>query len=202
MAFSRTTLLAVLAASAALMGATDAFAPPAASRSITIAQRTVSAPALSLSTMDDDVATEEAVDILLENSELEGEEADEEETIPARFISEQRIAELRETHRRHPTDTGSPEFQVAGMTERISHLTQHLREHPKDFSTRRGLVALVNKRRRLLNYLFREDEQAYVEIVAALGIRHKVPSAIASKEDAYGRFPVQKNTKGKSKMKN
>merc|ERR1712029_926138 len=83
------------------------------------------------------------------------------------------MGELRETHRRHPTDTGSPEYQVAGMTERISHLTSHLKAHPKDFSTRRGLVALVNKRRRLLNYLYKEDEQRYVEIVGALGIPTK-----------------------------
>ena len=87
------------------------------------------------------------------------------------------------------------------MTERISHLTSHLKEHPKDFSTRRGLVALVNKRRRLLNYLYKEDEQRYADIVGALGIRHKVPGAIASKEDKYGRFPQQKSNKGKSMMK-
>ena len=152
--------------------------------------------------MDDDVATDdEPATVLLEGSDLDGEEASEEDPTPARFLSQQRLAELRETHRRHPTDTGSPEYQVAGMTERISHLTQHLKDHPKDFSTRRGLVALVNKRRRLLNYLFREDEQRYVDIVGALGIRHKVPGAIPSKEDKYGRFPGQKNLKGKSKMK-
>ncbi len=151
--------------------------------------------------MDDDVATEdEPQDVLLESSDLEGEDSEEEESIPASYLSQQRIAELRTTWRRHETDTGSPEFQVAGMTERISHLTQHLKSHPKDFSTRRGLVALVNKRRRLLNYLFKEDEQRYVDIVGALGIRHKVPGAIASKEDKYGRFPGQKASKGKSKM--
>lgn len=112
-----------------------------------------------------------------------------------------RIQEIRVKHRRHETDTGSPEYQVAGMTERISHLTNHLKEHPKDFSTRRGLVALVNKRRRLLNYLYGEDEKRYVEIVGSLGIRHKVPGAIPSREDIYGRFPAAKPNKGKSKMK-
>lgn len=122
--------------------------------------------------------------------------------LPASYISAQRIASLRITHRRHATDVGSPEYQVAGMTERISHLTNHLKAHPKDFSTRRGLVALVNKRRRLLNYLFVSDTKGYVEIVAALGIRHKVPGAIPSKEDEYGEFPGQKKiNRGKSKMK-
>eukprot|EP01083_Nonionella_stella_P040712 110378_1 len=198
MAFNRQTLLTVLAASAALMGAVEAFAPPA--RSINIA-RTCASP-IAMSSMETEVATEEEpVDVLLEASELASEDGGEEEATPARFLSQQRIAELRIAHRRHETDTGSPEFQVAGMTERISHLTAHLKEHPKDFSTRRGLVALVNKRRRLLNYLFSEDEQRYVDIVGALGIRHKVPGAIPSKEDAYGRFPGQKSSKGKSKMK-
>ncbi len=151
--------------------------------------------------IDDDVATEEdAGEEILSASDLDGEEGTE-EAIPARFLSAQRIQELREQHRRHETDTGSPEFQVAGMTERISHLTQHLKEHPKDFSTRRGLVALVNKRRRLLNYLYREDEQSYADIVSALGVRHRVPGAIPSKEDQYGRFPGQKSSKGKSKNK-
>jgi small subunit ribosomal protein S15 len=191
--FSRSTLLVVLAASAALMSV-DAFAPPA--------QFARTCAPLPLSTMDDDVAVaEEPADVLLEAAELDAEEGGAEEATPARFLSAQRITELRETYRRHDKDTGSPEYQVAGMTERISHLTSHLKEHPKDFSTRRGLVALVNKRRRLLNYLYREDEQRYVDIVGALGIRHKVPGAIPSKEDQYGRFPGQKNFKGKSKNK-
>mmetsp|Transcript_1285 Transcript_1285/g.2789 ORF Transcript_1285/g.2789 Transcript_1285/m.2789 type:complete len:206 (+) Transcript_1285:202-819(+) len=200
--FSRQTLLAALAVSAALMVA-EAFAPPSAARSIVNAPRTCAPFPLSLSTMEDDIATEEEpVDFLLSASDLDDEDAGEEEPAPPRFLSAQRIAELRETHRRHPTDTGSPEYQVAGMTERITHLTQHLKTHPKDFSTRRGLVALVNKRRRLLNYLFRENEQSYVDIVGALGIRHKVPGAIPSREDKYGRFPLQKGgSKGKSKVK-
>mmetsp|Transcript_27820 Transcript_27820/g.50715 ORF Transcript_27820/g.50715 Transcript_27820/m.50715 type:complete len:207 (-) Transcript_27820:199-819(-) len=204
--FTRQTLLAALAASATLMGVTvEAFAPPSAARSITMTPRTCNTPvAVSLSTMDDEVSTEEEpADYLLSASDLDDEEeGEEEDATPARFLSDARITELRETWRRHPTDTGSPEFQVAGMTERISYLTTHLKEHPKDYSTRRGLVALVNKRRRLLNYLFSEDEQRYVDIVGELKIRHKVPGAIASKEDKYGRFPGQKGgQKGKSNMK-
>ena len=114
---------------------------------------------------------------------------------PAWYASQQRMAELRETHRRHAKDTGSPEYQVAGMTERISYLTKHLQQHPKDFSTRRGLVALVNKRRRLLNYLFKENEAKYVEIVQSLGIRHKAPSNVENREEKYSRFPKQKAVK-------
>jgi len=156
--------------------------------------------------MDDVISAidDEQADYLLSASDLDGDDdpASDADPDPAPYLSAMRITELRETYRRHPTDTGSPEFQVAGMTERISYLTVHLKEHPKDFSTRRGLVALVNKRRRLLNYLFSEDEERYVTIVNALGIRHKVPGRVPTKEDKYGRYPLQKGgTKGKSKMK-
>jgi ribosomal protein S15 len=83
---------------------------------------------------------------------------------------------------------------VAGMTERISYLTKHLQQHPKDFSTRRGLVAMVNKRRRLLNYLYTEDQEKYISIIASLGIRHKAP-AMFDKETRYSSYPRQKAIK-------
>lgn len=114
---------------------------------------------------------------------------------PAWYASQQRMDELREKYRRHDKDTGSPEYQVAGMTERISYLTKHLQQHPKDFSTRRGLVALVNKRRRLLNYLYKEDQDRYVQLVNSLGVRHKAPGLVESREDKYSRFPKQKAVK-------
>ena len=103
--------------------------------------------------------------------------------------------ELRAKYRLHEKDTGSPDYQVAGMTERIAYLTKHLQAHPKDFSTRRGLVALVNKRRRLLNYLAREDVNRYKELVAGLGIRHKAPGSVPDRAETYARFPQQKAAK-------
>ena len=69
-------------------------------------------------------------------------------------------------------DTGSTEVQVAVLTAEIKHLTEHLREHKKDHSTRRGLLTKVNRRRKLLNYLKREDSDSYVSIVSKLKIRH------------------------------
>mmetsp|Transcript_21056 Transcript_21056/g.24049 ORF Transcript_21056/g.24049 Transcript_21056/m.24049 type:complete len:114 (+) Transcript_21056:916-1257(+) len=102
---------------------------------------------------------------------------------------------LREMYRRSENDTGSPEYQVAGMTERISYLTKHLKIHPKDFSTRRGLVAMVNKRRRLLNYLSKREVERYKSLIKSLGIRHKAPGAVPSKSEKYGRFPKQKAVK-------
>lgn len=69
------------------------------------------------------------------------------------------------------TDTGSVKGQIAMFTERINRLTEHLKEHNKDFSTRLGLLKLVGKRRRLLNYLMKKDIDAYRALIAELGIR-------------------------------
>jgi small subunit ribosomal protein S15 len=71
----------------------------------------------------------------------------------------------------HATDTGSPEVQVALMTERINHLTEHLKVHPKDHHSRRGLLMLVGKRRRLLDYLKAQDVERYRTVIARLGLR-------------------------------
>jgi small subunit ribosomal protein S15 len=72
---------------------------------------------------------------------------------------------------KHDSDTGSPEVQVALLTERINHLTDHLREHRGDHHSRRGLLMLVGKRRRLLNYLRRQDVERYRALIASLGLR-------------------------------
>jgi small subunit ribosomal protein S15 len=74
-------------------------------------------------------------------------------------------------HKLHDTDTGSPEVQVAIFSERISQLTEHLKQNPKDHHSRRGLLLLVGKRRRLLDYLSRSDVQRYRALIAKLGIR-------------------------------
>ena len=71
----------------------------------------------------------------------------------------------------HDTDTGSPEVQVALLTERINMITDHLKIHSKDFSTRRGLLKLVGQRRRLLDYLKRKDVDRYSDLIKKLGIR-------------------------------
>jgi len=74
-------------------------------------------------------------------------------------------------HRLHETDTGSPEVQVAILTERINHLTEHLKVHKKDHHSRRGLLMLVGRRRRLLDYLRRNDVDRYRALIAELGLR-------------------------------
>jgi len=74
-------------------------------------------------------------------------------------------------HRLHETDTGSPEVQVAILTERINHLTEHLKVHKKDHHSRRGLLMLVGRRRRLLDYLRHNDVERYRALIAELGLR-------------------------------
>ncbi len=71
----------------------------------------------------------------------------------------------------HTTDTGSPEVQVALLTERINHLTEHLRSNQKDHHSRRGLLMMVGKRRRLLGYLRNQDVERYRSLIARLGLR-------------------------------
>jgi len=71
----------------------------------------------------------------------------------------------------HEGDTGSPEVQIALLTKRIAHLTEHLKEHKKDYGSRRGLLKMVGKRTRLLKYLMRTDRERYNAIVMRLGLR-------------------------------
>lgn len=72
----------------------------------------------------------------------------------------------------HGTDTGSPAVQVAQLTARIAELTEHFRSHPKDHHSRRGLLKMVGRRRRHLEYLKRTDLDGYRQVIAALGLRH------------------------------
>lgn len=71
----------------------------------------------------------------------------------------------------HETDTGSPEVQIALLTERVNHLTEHLKLHSKDFHSRRGLLMMVGRRRRLLDYLMKTDIASYRQLITELGLR-------------------------------
>ena len=85
-------------------------------------------------------------------------------------VLENKEETIRE-HRTHEGDTGSPEVQVAVLTRRIAHLTEHLREHKHDYHSRRGLLKMVGKRRRLLRYLQKKDVERYRALIARLGLR-------------------------------
>lgn len=87
------------------------------------------------------------------------------------MITKERKEELVSSFGKQPGDTGTAEVQIAIFSERISALTEHLKKHPKDHSTRRGLLKLVGKRRRLLNYLTERDIERYRAVTKELGIR-------------------------------
>lgn len=86
-------------------------------------------------------------------------------------ITKDRKRELIQDFRKSGNDTGSPEVQIAVLTKRINGLTEHLRVHSKDFASRRGLLMLVSRRRRLLDYLKRIEPQRYVDVITRLEIR-------------------------------
>lgn len=86
-------------------------------------------------------------------------------------MTKERKAEILKTYARSEGDTGSPEVQIALLTERITELTEHLKVHKKDNHSRRGLFMMVSDRRKLLNYLQEKDIERYRDIIAKLGIR-------------------------------
>jgi small subunit ribosomal protein S15 len=88
-------------------------------------------------------------------------------------LNKEQKSKLMEEYSRHETDTGSPEVQVAILTNRINQLTEHLRQHKHDESSRRGLLKLVGQRRRLLSYMRRNDYARYVALTEKLSIRRK-----------------------------
>ncbi|MFN8109513.1 MAG: 30S ribosomal protein S15 [Thermoleophilia bacterium] len=87
------------------------------------------------------------------------------------MLSKEQKNEIMGAHRRHESDTGSPQVQIAMLTQRINTLTDHLRSNKKDHHSRRGLLKMVGRRRRLLNYLQRTDLEGYRALVQQLGLR-------------------------------
>ena len=87
------------------------------------------------------------------------------------MITKDQKTAVIESNRTHETDTGSPEVQIAILSERIKQLTEHLKNHPNDDHSRLGMYKMVGKRRRLLEYLAKKDIERYRAIIAKLGIR-------------------------------
>lgn len=86
-------------------------------------------------------------------------------------ITKERKQAVIQDYKRAENDSGSPEVQIALLTTRINGLTEHMRTHSKDYASRRGLLAMVSRRRRLLDYLRKVNPQRYIEIIGRLGIR-------------------------------
>jgi small subunit ribosomal protein S15 len=87
------------------------------------------------------------------------------------MLSKERKTEIIDRFKKHDVDTGSPEVQIGILTEQINVLTEHLKTHSKDHHSRRGLLKMVGRRRRLLDYLMREDVERYRTVVKELGLR-------------------------------
>ena len=87
------------------------------------------------------------------------------------MMRQEEKTEVIVANRLHETDTGSPEVQIAVLTKRIADLTEHLKEHKKDNHSRRGLLAMVSKRRKLLDYIKANNPQQYLDLIASLQIR-------------------------------
>jgi len=87
------------------------------------------------------------------------------------LIATEKKTEVLQAHRRHETDTGSPEVQVALLTERINELSEHFKLHAKDHHSRRGLLKMVSRRRRLLDYLRKKDAARYQDLIRRLRLR-------------------------------
>ncbi len=87
------------------------------------------------------------------------------------MLAREQKSEIIEKYRTHATDTGSPEVQIAILSQRISELTEHFKTHKKDHASRRGLLMMVSKRRSLLDYLKKYDSERYKAVIQKLGIR-------------------------------
>jgi len=86
-------------------------------------------------------------------------------------LEKEKKCEVIRSYKRHQKDTGSPEVQIAILTDRIKNLTEHLKQYPKDKHSRQGLIKMVNDRRRHLNYLMKKDKAKYLKIIDALNLR-------------------------------
>ena len=90
---------------------------------------------------------------------------------PSSVLAREQKQSIIDQYRTHVSDTGSPEVQIAILSERIGQLTEHFKTHKKDHASRRGLLMLVSKRRRLLDYLKKYDTERYKDVISKLGIR-------------------------------
>lgn len=118
------------------------------------------------------------------------------------FVNQQNVIAQMDKWRRHASDVGSPEVQIAQAHERIKYLTAHMQRNRKDHASKRGLVAIVNKRRKLLNYLYSENPEKALEMVNALGIRFTPLSAIPTRSEkyaVYNQLAAAKKLKNKKK---
>ena len=115
-------------------------------------------------------------------------------------VSKERKAELTAQFGNTPVDTGNPKVQVAILSERIKELTEHMKSHQKDFHTRRGLLMLVGRRRRLLSYIKKNDIFEYRALIKELGIRDNIQEGCAGEERTFRCAPFCVRSRHKSAL--
>ncbi|CEM11235.1 unnamed protein product [Vitrella brassicaformis CCMP3155] len=111
------------------------------------------------------------------------------------YVYQKQVQLARAPYRRHTRDTGSPEFQIASYTARIKYLTEHMKLNRKDFASRRGLVGLVNKRRRMLKYLGRTKPDIYKTVLETLGLRPVILPGTVESQQRKVKYAQFKNVK-------
>lgn len=169
------------------------------------------APLLSSRTTEAPTAKEEALPELLDDAFGETSDSGEEDLLASFDLENADVGEImqwdeaemditikqlatdRATHGRHPTDCGSPEVQIAMFTTRIKHITAHVIANPKDHGSRRGLLALVSKRRRLLHYLYKNTPEHAEKLVASLGVRFRFRNDMPDRIEKYREFTIKAN---------
>lgn len=112
------------------------------------------------------------------------------------MLERKKKEKIIEKYKTHESDTGSSQVQIAILTEEIKELTKHLKTHKKDFSSRRGLLRKVAERRRLLNYLRREDEKAYAKLVKNLKLKVVEPKKVEAEPEEEIGLEVAAETTG------
>merc|ERR1719171_551152 len=169
----------------------SAFTPIASSRALSPRRMTSSVcstaePVAEVEEVDELMGEPEALLADMEDLSEEALEAEGADFAPPKpYTNAAAVIEAAEKWRRDEKDVGSSEVQIARAHARIKYLTEHLQRNPKDYASRRGLVAIVNKRRRLLNYLFRQNPTKALTMVKELGIRFKPPGAVQSRAEKY-----------------
>mmetsp|Transcript_2589 Transcript_2589/g.7593 ORF Transcript_2589/g.7593 Transcript_2589/m.7593 type:complete len:210 (+) Transcript_2589:98-727(+) len=118
-------------------------------------------------------------------------------SVPGRILCAAERAEAVKTYARHEGDVGSSEVQIALFTARIKYITEHVINNPKDHATRRGLLALVSKRRRLLNYYYKVAPAKAEQLTRDLGIRFRFKSALPSRTEKYRQYTIAANRRNK-----
>lgn len=114
-----------------------------------------------------------------------------------RQVMEEEREKYKKEYARHENDCGSPEFQIALFTARIKYTTQHVIKNPKDHASRRGLLAMVSKRRRLMNYLFKKSPETAEKLAQTLGIRFRFKAKLPTREEKYLQYTIKANKKKK-----